>query len=275
MHLRQTSDASAASAVRCSQRSLHFIFFKLFFASSLLKFLPAVRRSHTLYPPSSPYSFSPCASLLLLPLCLATCLLPIFIIAAIIWQMLLSPALVSVALPPLSSLPASLYPLSTQFTFPFFLLPQLASAVPASGYCLLLGAVCVVLLPFPFSLSPFSAFSSLRLPLSFSAVAIYLIACLLRCGCCASRQGISLKLQFMSIVKTRSDSLLIKIPKIYRRKRRKINNNNNMKPHKLLTSVAREAKRTVERDLSFSLPVGLTADLHTYVMYISFCISVS
>lgn len=166
MHLRQTSDASAAvvaSAVSTSSFSSCFSL-RIFFAL-LLKFLPAFSHRHSHILPSTlsaPLFFlisllhSPAS--LSLSHCLPTCLLPIFIIAAIIWQMLLSPALVSVVLPPLS--PCSLFPLASLYSLylsllssPCCLLPQLASAAPASGYCLLLGTVYVVSLPSPLLLS--------------------------------------------------------------------------------------------------------------------------
>lgn len=107
MHLRQTSDASAGPQ---SQRSLHFIFASCFRLSSsfalslLLKFLPAVNlsRSHTSLAIPLPH----------LPLSLG---LPIFIIAAIIWQMLLSPAPVSSVFLQLSLF---LLPLPTSYSIP-------------------------------------------------------------------------------------------------------------------------------------------------------------
>lgn len=173
-----------------SQRSLHFIFASCFrlsssFALSLIEIPAGSQPQPQPHLPSHPFTPS-------LPLSLV---LPIFIIAAIIWQMLLSPAPVSSV-----SLQLSLFllPLPTSYSIPapysslpallsLFLallsLPQLASAVPGQRL-LFVSWRCLC------SFCIFPTLFCLSCSSSSATAAIYLIAFAIAA---VLRQGISLK----------------------------------------------------------------------------------
>lgn len=134
-------------------------------------------------PQPQPHLASPLpTSTLLLP----TWLRPIFIIAAIIWQMLLSPAPVSAssALPGRCScsLPAPRSLLSLFLLCGSLSLPQLASAVPGQR---LLFVLFLHLRNPSASALPHSTTCSSSSSSSFPAAAIYLIGCLRARSCCA------------------------------------------------------------------------------------------
>lgn len=207
MHLRQTSDASAAVvASAVSTSSFSSCFSLRFFCALLLKFLPAVshRRSHTLLSPLS----TPLFLLLSLVLCPPSDLslslsLPSHLSATHLHHRRDHLANVIVSCACLCRLASSLSLLLLSSTFslltlsfssslsllPFATISQRSPGqrlLFASWRCLCCFAAFSPSLSAPSLPSLLCSFSLLSLSLSSSAVAIYLIACLLRCGCCAS-----------------------------------------------------------------------------------------
>lgn len=205
MHLRQTSDASAAVVASAVSTSSFSSCFSLgFFFALLLKFLPAVshRRGHTLPAlslfPSSSWSRS--STFLLLSLSLS---LPSHLSATHLHHRRDHLANVIVSCACLCRLASSLSLLLLSSTFslltlsfssslsllPFATISQRSPGqrlLFASWRCLCCFAAFSPSLSAPSLPSLLCSFSLLSLSLSSSAVAIYLIACLLRCGCCAS-----------------------------------------------------------------------------------------